>query len=138
MGNERVSELFTGAGRLWDDHLGLLGVWVFLCGGLVPIALLAALVVWLLPQRLGRPQPDYPWLYPAIHALAHWAIPEVQVLAVLVALIKLGSLVQVTIGPGFWCYAGMSVALLLAFRSFEIELPAIASVREPGADARSP
>lgn len=138
VGNERVSHLFTGASRLWDDQMGLLGIWVYLCGGLVPIALLSALIVLLLPGRLGQPPPNCPWLIRAINAFGYWAIPEVQVLAVLVALIKLDTLVQVTIEPGFWCYAAMSVALLLAFRSFEIELPEMAPASRRRAGARSP
>jgi paraquat-inducible protein A len=45
-------------------------------------------------------------------------MPEVQVLAVLVAVVKIGSVVHIAIGPGLWCYAGMSMAILLALRSF--------------------
>jgi len=48
-------------------------------------------------------------------------MPEVQVLAVLVAIAKLGSLITIRTGPGFWCYGAMSVALLIAFRSFDLE-----------------
>jgi paraquat-inducible protein A len=49
--------------------------------------------------------------------LGHWAIPEVQVLAVLVAFMKLRSVVDIKIGPGFWCYSAMALSLLMAQRS---------------------
>ena len=42
-------------------------------------------------------------------------------LAVLVAMVKLGSLITITIGPGFWCYAAMSLALLLGLRSYDLD-----------------
>ena len=57
------------------------------------------------------------------HALAHWAMPEVYVLGTLVALTRLGSLVEVEINAGFWSYVAMSIALLLAWRAFRLQMP---------------
>lgn len=111
-GDERISLLFSGVGRLWDGGTRSLAILVFLCGGLLPLALLATLAGLHLRSRLGR------LLLPVARALEPWAIPEVQVLAVLVAIMKLGSVVDLKIGPGFWCYCAMALSLLIAGHSF--------------------
>jgi paraquat-inducible protein A len=129
LGAERISLLFTGVESLWDGGMRLLAVLVFLCGGLLPLALLATLAVLHAPARLGWPTAGFRFLYRAARLLEHWAIPEVQVLAVLVALIKLGSVVNVTIGPGFWFYCAMALSLLMAQNSFAFD----ASVPNPAA-----
>jgi paraquat-inducible protein A len=118
-GAERFSFLFTGVGRLWGGGMRALAVLVLLCGGLVPIAYLGALAAASAWSRSGWPKADLPGLCRVAHGLGHWALPEVQVLAVLVALMKLGSDVDITIGPGFWCYSAMALSLLIAHRCFE-------------------
>jgi paraquat-inducible protein A len=121
LGDERISFLFTGVGSLWGGGMRSLAVLVFLCGGLLPLALLATLAVLHTPARLRWEKLDLRLLFRAAHALEHWAIPEVQVLAVLVAMTKLGSLVDVTIGPGFWCYCAMALSLLISQHSFDFD-----------------
>ncbi|MEO6246831.1 MAG: paraquat-inducible protein A [Opitutaceae bacterium] len=117
---EHVGFLFSGAEVLWANGMKLAAVWVSLCGFIAPVALLGTLIVVIVRTRKpGAGALDRVALRIA-HALERWAMPEVCVLAVLVALTKLGSLVNVTVGPGMWCYAAMAVMLLLAWRSFEI------------------
>jgi paraquat-inducible protein A len=120
LGNSRASCLFTGVKFLWDNGMPWLAVPVFLFGALVPVALLGCLVGLLAPPHFGRKSLHPPLLDRVARLLANWAMPEVQVLAVLVALMKLGAVVNVTVGPGFWCYAAMSVSLLIAWRNFEL------------------
>jgi len=121
LGEKQTGRVFTGVEGLWHNGMHLLAVWVLLCGAIVPAALLTVLAGLLLPARLGRPPLQGRLLARAARALSDWAMPEVQVLAVLVALMKLGNLVDLTIGPGFWCYCAMTLACLLAWRSFEFQ-----------------
>lgn len=136
-GQERGGLLLTGVEGLWDHDMRLLAIWVLLCGAVVPMLLLGAMAGVLLPARLGWTERPSEFLSRAAHALGYWAIPEVQVLAVLVALMKLGSLVNVTIGAGFWAYIGMSFSLLLAWRSFTLRSPEPAPDATPRAAAPS-
>jgi paraquat-inducible protein A len=119
LGAERVSTLFTGVVALWNNGMRAVAVLVLLCGAMLPVFLLCTLAVLRAPPRLAGwfASPDL--LARASRMLELGAIPEVQVLAVLVALMKLGSLVNVSIGPGFWCYCAMSFCLLVAQRSFD-------------------
>jgi len=119
LGDTQTGRVFTGVGGLWRNGMHLLAVWVLLCGTVVPAALLTVLAGLLLPARFGRAPFQPRLLLRAARALSDWAMPEVQVLAVLVALMKLGNLVDLTIGPGFWFYCAATFACLFAWRSFE-------------------
>jgi paraquat-inducible protein A len=130
LGDERTSLLFTGVSALWNGDMHALSLIVLLCGGLLPFSLLAVLAILHAPGRAGiRVFGLWP-MVKAARILESWSIPEVQVLAVLVALMKLGSLVQVTIGPGFWFYCAMALSLLLAEHSFDFEPESQVSLEE--------
>jgi paraquat-inducible protein A len=132
--NERVGFLFSGVEALWDGGMRLLAVWVLLCGVIAPVVLLGTLAGLLAPSRFNLRVTGSRLLRHTAHALEHWSMPEVYVLAVLVALTKLGSLVNVTIGPGMWCYCGMTVMILFAWRSFEFGTP-LSSTNPPPVSA---
>jgi paraquat-inducible protein A len=136
--SERVGFLFSGAEALWRDGMPMLSIWVLLCGALAPLFLLSTLLVLLLPARFNSPNPLERPLRRAARALEHWSMPEVYVLAILVALTKLGTLVNVHVETGFWCYAAMTVMSFAAWRSFELEPPARPHAHPAAAREASP
>jgi paraquat-inducible protein A len=121
LGNLRTSTLFTGVGALWKDGMEPVAVLVILCGAVLPIALLWTLACLHAPKHINWRPAKTGAFYRAALSMEHWAIPEVQVLAILVALMKLGRLVEVTIGPAFWCYCGTALCLIIAQQSFDFE-----------------
>lgn len=117
-GLDHASYLWTSVQALWQDRMPLLAIWVGLCGIVVPLVLVATLLVIAFPARFRR-RPTRFWVRFA-HALQHWSMPEVQVLAVLVAFVKIGALVHVDVGLGLWFYGGMAVAMLLGWQRAEL------------------
>lgn len=120
-GQVRTSSLAVGFTGLWSHGFSTLGAWVLFCGVIAPVALLVLLVFILATD--GR-DPWQGWNRP-LRGLAafieYWAMPEVQVLGVMVAFLKLGSIVTVKVGPGLWCYAVASVCMLAAWRRFSLQ-----------------
>jgi paraquat-inducible protein A len=116
-GNQRVSFLISSVRGLWRHDLPLLATWVLFCGLIAPFILLG-LVLWaMIETEQGAPHPRISRL---AHRVQQWAMPEVYVLAILVAFLKLGDLVHIAPGPGLWCYGLMAVCTLVAWRDFSL------------------
>jgi paraquat-inducible protein A len=58
-----------------------------------------------------------------------WSMPEVQMLAVIVAFTKISTLVETRPGAGLWLYAAAAVFTLLAWRRFDPNVFAAATGR---------
>ena len=118
LGASRVSLMLTAVHALWHSGMHSLSILVLLLGAVFPVGLLLTLLALHAPPRFGRLVRWEAPLERIADFFLDWAIPEVQVLATLVAIAKLGSLVNVTIGAGFWAYCGMTLALLIAQHGF--------------------
>lgn len=111
-GNLRTGDFLASVFALEQHGMPLVAVWVLICGGLTPLLLLAGLA-------LGRRSPaSLRWIG---DAFGDWAMPDVYVLAVFIALTRLGSIVDVELNAGFWSYTAMSFALLLAWRTHRLQ-----------------
>ena len=121
LGAPRVTHAYDGAWALWDYGLPFLASWVAVCAVLGPVVLAVSLLVALTGAwRRGAP-PARRLAERLAHALEAWAMPEVHVLAVLVSFVRIETLADVTLGPAFYCYSAMAIALVAATRSFRFE-----------------
>jgi paraquat-inducible protein A len=79
----------------------------------IPVVRAAALAYTLLPLRLGRP--PAPGAVRAFRLAAHlrpWAMAEVFLIGVVVALVKIGGMASINLGPAFWAMAGLVVLVV--------------------------
>lgn len=119
-GNERTVLLTDGFKGFWDQGFEPFGAAVLFCGTIAPFGLLGLLLAVLLTDRRPAWRETNTRLRRWAAQVEYWAMPEVQVLGVLVAFFKLGSVVDVTVGPGLVGYGAASLFTLLAWRSFKL------------------
>ncbi len=86
----------------------------------IPLVRATALGYTLLPLRLsGRAAP---WAWPAFRTacrLRPWAMAEVFLIGVIVALVKIGGMAEVHLGPAFWAMAGL--VLLVVYEASSLD-----------------
>ncbi len=130
-GNSHQGLWLTAVRTLWTGDMPTLAAGVMICGLLAPVAVLVLLTAVLIPLRFnGSISSSLQPLLRRMHVGVQWSMPEVYLLAVLVAFIKLGSIVTVTVGAGLWCYAGVSFALIQALHTFDFA-EAVKVLRKP-------
>lgn len=98
--------------------------WALAQGSVAPLAMVAGLVMILVPlaqivllswvlsyARVGRRAPGFARALRTLARLRPWSMVEVAIFGILVAIIKLVSLVEVTLGAGVWATAALMVLL---------------------------
>jgi paraquat-inducible protein A len=80
---------------------------------LVPFLQIAILIWVLLYARTGQRAPGFAQAMKLLNILRPWSMIEVCMLGILVAVIKLSSLVQVYPGAGVWATAGLMILMTL-------------------------
>ncbi len=74
----------------------------------IPLIRASALAYTLLPLRLGRVPPrGAARAFRLAARLKPWAMAEIFILGVVVALVKVGGMASITLGPAFWAMAGL-------------------------------
>lgn len=118
---QRIDTSVLGAAvALWNNGMPALSALVVGTTTVMPLVEIAA-VIWLtLPLMLGRRPPGFARILRALQAAHAWAMVEVFILGVLVALVKLAHVADVVFGPA-----------MLGFAALMLVLTAVNSVIEP-------
>jgi len=113
---KREYSLFTGVDELASDGRWFLALAIALFVMLAPTVKLLGYMILRFIRRKGTGRKPLEWM---VLQLNRWSMAEVFVLALLVATVKIGKLLELTPGPGLWCLlAGVVLSALVSFPSF--------------------
>lgn len=121
MGHVHESSILAGGLDLLTHGQVAVGLVVLLCSVVIPLLKLLGLGVLLTKQhtRKRRSVRQRARLYQAVELAGRWGMVDVLLVAVVVAALKLGDLVNVAPGPGLTAFAAFVVLSLLATACFD-------------------
>lgn len=113
-GNHNATSV-VGAVLAFNDGLAVpLAIAVAFFIIILPLTRLAAIIYVIGPLVRGaQPHPGARAMYRLAEKLRPWAMGEIFMVGVTVALIKVAGIATVTIGPAFWAFAGLVVITIL-------------------------
>jgi paraquat-inducible protein A len=117
LGHSHASSILVGAIELIEEGSLLVGGVILIFSIIIPLAKFLLLLV-LCSGRLLR-RKHQAWTYKALENIGRWGMLDVLLVGILVALVKLGDVVQFEIGSGALFFS-LSVAMsMLASTSFD-------------------
>lgn len=118
------STVWDGCIKLFQDGQWPVALIVFMASILIPLFKLLGLLFLVTTAWRGsaRWQRERVLIHRLIGVVGPWAMLDVFLLSVLVALVKLGQLATVLPGPGLFAFAAVVVLTILASASFDPKL----------------
>ena len=118
-GRVQSCTLMTGVIELGRAGMPGLSVLVFIASIAAPALRIAGLTYVLLPLRRGVPAPGAAPIYRHLEALKPWAMIEVYMLGLLVAIVKLSQLASIIVGPALYAFIALMLCLSAADSALE-------------------
>ena len=123
-GTYSENTIWDGCVVLFNDGQWLVAVIVFLASILIPLCKLAALFLLVITTKFKYTgwRQQRTWIYRIIDVIGPWAMLDVFLLSILVALVKLQPIATVLPGPGLLAFTAVVVLTILASASFDPQL----------------
>jgi len=118
------STVWDSCVSLFNNDQWLVAMIVFLASILIPLFKLLGLFYLIVTAKFNstRRRRERTWICKVLDAIGPWAMLDVFLLAVLVALVKLRQLAIVLPGPGLLAFTAVVVLTILASASFDPKL----------------
>ena len=115
------STVWDGCVRLYQDGQWPVATIVFLASILIPFIKLLGLFFLVVVTKFKSTfwRRERTWIYKTIDVIGPWAMLDVFLLAILVALVKLGQIATVLPGHGLIAFTAMVILTILASASFD-------------------
>jgi paraquat-inducible protein A len=116
------STVWDGCVRLFEDGMWFIALIVFAASILIPLLKLLGLFFLVTTAKSGRWRRERTRIYKIIDFVGPWAMLDVFLLAILVAVVKLEQLATILPGPGIIAFASVVILTILASQSFDPRL----------------
>jgi paraquat-inducible protein A len=130
-GIETQANVWFAVRSLQQGWISVAAVGLAITTFVIPAAQLALLFWVLLFARVGRRPPGFAPTMRLLHRMRPWSMTEVFLLGALVAIVKLGNWLPITLGPGIWAIAALTTVLALLGRCDPAFWWSIAPAAEP-------
>jgi paraquat-inducible protein A len=116
--------ILSGVKVLIEHGMWPIAALVFFASITVPVLKLIALTCLLISVQRASTwrQRDRTLIYRVTEAVGRWSMVDIFVIAILVALVSLGSIATIEPGPGAMCFAGVVVITMFAAMTFDPRL----------------
>lgn len=118
-GRVQLSTLLTGVIELYRSGMWGLSVLVFIASIGVPAVRILGLLYVLVPLQGGYPPPHAAIIFRHLQNLKPWAMIEVYMLGLLVAIVKLAQLATIVWGPALYAFVALMFAIAAADAALE-------------------
>lgn len=123
-GSGSPSTILSGIVELFSHGLWGIGLVVLIASIVIPCLKIIGMLILLLSlkYRWQTTARQKTWLYRAVEWVGRWSMLDIFVIAVLVALVQLGSLATITPGHGATAFAAVVILTMLAALNFDTRL----------------
>lgn len=116
------STVWDGCVRLFQDGMWFVAIVVFLASIIIPLFKLLGLLFLVTTVRSTRWRRERTRIYRFIDLIGPWAMLDVFLLSVLVAIVKLEQIATILPGPGLIAFTAVVLLTILASMSFDSRL----------------
>jgi len=120
-GKHSENTVFGGVTTLYRDGVWFVATIVFAASILIPLLKLIGLL-FLVTYSGNQLQRERTWIYKFVSVMGPWAMLDVFLLAVAVALVRFGKFASVIPGPGVVSFTALVVLTIMASSSFDPRL----------------
>lgn len=147
LGGGDANTILSGVALFWEHGAYPIAIVIFVASVVIPLAKLLAIVALCLSVKQCRHPRSMTRIYRMTELVGRWSMVDVFVVAILVAVVQLGSLMSIEPGPAALAFTGVVISTMLAAMSFDPRLlwdsavapaPAPASLVPASASASTP
>jgi paraquat-inducible protein A len=120
----RQNTILSGIALFWDDGSWFIAGIIFIASIVVPLSKLIALTALLMSvHRRSEWEPaQRTQLYRLVEAVGRWSMLDVYVVSLSVALVQLGAVASMIVGPAALAFGAVVVLTMLASHTFDPRL----------------